>query len=143
MLPFTAVKGTLARDPPLCGTMILHSSKLGIGIVARTDRDENSDGKNVVFERGIGAYIMAIDGTWRCECTMEQVSATGARLTISRPLDRLNLKEFFLVLSSTGLAFRRCRLERVNGNKISAIFVAHKGKKRPEPDSEPSEVVLL
>jgi hypothetical protein len=32
----------------------------------------------------------------------------------------LNVKEFFLVLSSTGLAYRRCELVRINADEISA-----------------------
>ena len=37
--------------------------------------------KRVVFERGFAANMMAIDGTWRRPCTLEDVSETGARLT--------------------------------------------------------------
>ena len=36
----------------------------------------------VVFERGVPAQMMGIDGTWRRECTMEDVSESGAKLTI-------------------------------------------------------------
>jgi hypothetical protein len=122
--------------------MILHSSKLGNGIVSIAGRrDENREGKNVVFERGIDAYIMGIDGTWRCECTMDEVSEAGARLTVNRPMDGLNLREFFLVLSSTGLAFRRCQLARVNGNRISATFVSQRPKRKH--DAESSQVSLV
>jgi hypothetical protein len=143
MLPFTPVKRKLALAALLCGIMILHSSKLESGTVSISDRDENLDGKSVVFERGIEAYIMGIDGTWRCECTMDEVSESAARLTINRPMDGLNLREFFLVLSSTGLAFRRCQLAGVNGNRISATFVSQKVKKKPGANPEPSHVVLL
>jgi hypothetical protein len=122
--------------------MILHSRTLGTGTVSISDRrEENPEGKNVVFERGIDAYIMGIDGTWRCECTMDEVSEAGAKLTVNRPMDGLNLREFFLVLSSTGLAFRRCQLARVNGNKISATFVSQKTKKKHDSDS--SRAVLV
>jgi len=37
--------------------------------------------ERVVFERGIDAFIMGIDGTWRRECFMEDVSQTGTKLT--------------------------------------------------------------
>ena len=122
--------------------MILHSRKLGNGIVSISGRhNENQEGKNVVFERGIDAFIMGIDGTWRCECTMDEVSEAGAKLTVNRPMDGLNIREFFLVLSSTGLAFRRCQLARVNGNKISATFVSQKAKRKHESDS--SRIVLV
>jgi len=33
----------------------------------------------VDFERGIPAYMMGIDGTWRRDCLMIDVSQTGAR----------------------------------------------------------------
>ena len=43
----------------------------------------------------------------------------------------LNLKEFFLLLSSTGLAYRRCELVRVNGTEMDISFLKGKnGKKR-------------
>ena len=43
---------------------------------------ENRKTHRVVFERGYTANIMAIDGTWRRPCIMEDVSDTGAKLTI-------------------------------------------------------------
>jgi hypothetical protein len=44
----------------------------------------------------------------------------------------LNLKEFFLLLSSTGLAYRRCELVRVNGANMDIHFLRGKhAKKRP------------
>ena len=142
MFPSGAAKRLLALVARCYGIMILHIMKLGIGIVTTSDhRAESREGKSVVFERGIDAHIMGIDGTWRCECKMDEVSEAGASLTINRPMDGLNMREFFLVLSSTGLAFRRCQLERVNGNKISATFVSQKAKKKPE--AEPGQVVLL
>jgi hypothetical protein len=72
--------------------------------------------ERVVFERGIDAFIMGIDGTWRRECFMEDVSQTGTKLTIHGSIEGLHLKEFFLLLSSTGLAYRRCELAWVNGS---------------------------
>jgi hypothetical protein len=50
-------------------------------------------------------------------------------------VEGLHLKEFFLLLSSTGLAYRRCELAWVNGDQIGVIFLRHRGKKgggRPE-----------
>jgi hypothetical protein len=58
---------------------------------------------------------MAIDGTWRRECVVNDVSEADATLTINTPIDGLHLTEFFLLLSSTGLAYRRCALSWVNG----------------------------
>jgi hypothetical protein len=78
----------------------------------------------VDFERGIRVYIMGIDGTWRRECMMVDVSQTGARLRIEGSAEGLDLKEFFLLLSSTGLAFRRCQLVRMDGDQIGIRFLA-------------------
>jgi hypothetical protein len=57
----------------------------------------------VAFEKGIPVSIMGIDGTWRRHCSMEDVSQTGARLRVDDSIQGLNLREFFLLLSSTGL----------------------------------------
>ena len=83
----------------------------------------------VVFERGFPVNIMAIDGTWRRSCTMKDVSEGGARLSIDGSVEGLFLKEFFLLLSSTGLAFRRCELAWVNGDELGVYFQGQgKGK---------------
>jgi hypothetical protein len=84
----------------------------------------------VIFERGIAAFIMGIDGTWRRDCSLEDVSESGTKLTIQGSIEGLHLKEFFLLLSSTGLAYRRCRLVWVNGNQIGATFVKQLDKKK-------------
>jgi hypothetical protein len=39
------------------------------------------------------------------------------------------LKEFFLLLSSNGLAFRRCELAWVNGDKLGVFFIRPGEKK--------------
>ena len=95
-------------------------------------------GERVKFERGINVYMMAIDGTWRRSCVMEDVSETGARLTLEGTVENLNLKEFFLVLSATGLAFRRCELAWVNGNQIGANFLKL-AEKRKKAGRRPAE----
>ena len=74
------------------------------------------------------AQLMAIDGTWRRECTMEDVSENGAKLTVGASIEGLQLKEFFLLLSSQGLAYRRCKLAWVNGDQIGVTFLK-RGKK--------------
>ena len=91
---------------------------------------ERRRGERVTFERGFGAHMMGIDGTWRRDCTMEDVSETGAKLTIEGSVEGLHLKEFFLLLSSTGLAYRRCELVRVNGAEIDVQFLKTKNKKK-------------
>jgi hypothetical protein len=89
-------------------------------MAVKTDQRGHS---RVVFERGIPAQMMGIDGTWRRDCTMEDVSDGGAKLTIDGSVEGLHLKEFFLLLSSTGLAYRRCELAWVNGDQIGVNFL--------------------
>jgi hypothetical protein len=84
----------------------------------------------VSFERGIDVYLMAIDGTWRRECTMQDASDSGAKLLVRGSIEGLNLKEFFLLLSSPGLASRRCELSWVNGEQIGAKFMKRITKKK-------------
>jgi hypothetical protein len=79
--------------------------------------------ERVDFESGIPVYIMGIDGTWRRDCLMFDVSQTGACLYVEGTLDGLNLNEFFLLLSSTGLAYRRCRMVRLAGDQIGVEFL--------------------
>lgn len=71
---------------------------------------------------------MAIDGTWRRSCTLKEVSETGATLAIEGSVQGLSLKEFFLLLSLTGLAYRRCELSWVNGDRIGLNFLRLRAK---------------
>ena len=72
----------------------------------------------------------AIDGTWRRPCAMEDVSETGARLTVDGSIEGLQLKEFFLLLSTMGKAYRRCQLAWVNGDEIGVFFLKPGEKKK-------------
>ena len=91
---------------------------------------ERRKGERVIFERGISAHMMGIDGTWRRDCIMEDISETGAKLTVEGSVEGLHLKEFFLLLSSTGLAYRRCELSWVNGDQIGVNFLKQSDKKK-------------
>lgn len=77
----------------------------------------------VRFEHRYPMNLMGVDGTWRRSCVMLDVSETGARLEVEGTLDVLRAQEFFLVLSTTGLAFRRCELIRIDGCEIGVRFV--------------------
>jgi hypothetical protein len=85
---------------------------------------ERRKGERVTFERGIPAQMMGIDGTWRRECMMEDISE------VEGAVEGLHLKEFFLLLSSTGLAYRRCELTWVNGDQIGVTFLKPGEKKK-------------
>jgi hypothetical protein len=91
--------------------------------MSRNSGQEQRKQHRVVFERGYSVNIMAIDGTWRRSCTMLDVSEGGARLVVDGSVQGLNLREFFLLLSSTGLAFRRCELAWVNGEELGVSFL--------------------
>ena len=86
--------------------------------------------ERVTFSRGYDVCLMAIDGTWRRDCQLNSISDTDATLTVEGSIQGLNLKEFFLLLSSTGLAYRRCELVRVNGAEIDVSFLKGKNKKK-------------
>ena len=100
---------------------------------------ERRKGDRVTFERGIPAHMMAIDGTWRRDCVMEDVSESGAKLTVDGSVEGLHLKVFFLLLSSTGLAYRRCELSWVNGDQIGVNFLKQNDKKRKLARRTPAE----
>ncbi len=84
---------------------------------------EQRKAHRVVFERGYPANMMAIDGTWQRPCTMLDVSETGAKLAVDGSIEGLPLKEFFLVLSTVGKAYRRCQLAWVNGDTLGVTFI--------------------
>jgi len=50
---------------------------------------ERRKNARVVFERGIEVYLMAIDGTWRHDCVMQDVCENGAKLTVRGSIEGL------------------------------------------------------
>jgi hypothetical protein len=92
--------------------------------------EESKGIERVTFSRGYDVCIMAIDGTWRRACQLNAISDNDAILTVEGSIQGLNLKEFFLLLSSTGLAYRRCELVRVNGSEMDIQFLKGKHKKK-------------
>jgi hypothetical protein len=98
--------------------------------------------ERVAFSHGYGVCIMGIDGTWRRDCLLNAISDSDAILTVEGSIQGLNLKEFFLLLSSTGLAYRRCQLVRVNGAEIDVAFLKGRGRKR-RSDASPNRDSLI
>ena len=97
----------------------------------------------VDFEHGIRVHMMGIYGTWRRDCMMIDVSQTGARLLIEGSLEGLDLKEFFLLLSSTGLAYRRCQMVRLAGDQIGVEFLKRdKNFKKKASKQRPADQVV-
>ncbi|MBR1335233.1 PilZ domain-containing protein [Bradyrhizobium ottawaense] len=73
--------------------------------------------------------LMGSDGTWRRSCVLLDVSDTGAKIEVEGSLDVLKAKEFFMLLSSTGLAYRRCELVWIDGTIAGVHFIHADGKK--------------
>src|ERR1700730_9108261 len=98
--------------------------------------------ERVTFSRGYGVCIMGIDGTWRRDCVLNAISDNDAMLTVEGSIQGLNLKEFFLLLSSTGLAYRRCELVRVNGAEMDVQFLKGGNKKKPDGGSSNQDALI-
>ncbi|MCK1300061.1 PilZ domain-containing protein [Bradyrhizobium sp. 24] len=75
--------------------------------------------------------LMGSDGTWRRSCVLLDISQSGAKIEVEGTLDVLRAKEFFLLLSSTGLAYRRCELVWIDGTTAGVHFVTADGKRKP------------
>ena len=103
---------------------------------------ERRKGERVTFERGYSARMMGIDGTWRRDCLLNAISDTDAALTVEGSIQGLNLKEFFLLLSSTGLAYRRCELVRVNGTEMDVSFLKGKNAKKGRGGASGSDAMM-
>ncbi|AJA63593.1 PilZ domain-containing protein [Bradyrhizobium japonicum] len=89
--------------------------------------------------------LMGSDGTWRRSCFLLDVSQSGAKIEVEGTLDVLQAKEFFMLLSSTGLAYRRCELVWIDGTMAGVHFISTDNKKKPAsakaaaPNSTPSK----
>jgi hypothetical protein len=82
----------------------------------------------VEFSRGIDVQMVAIDGTWSKSCVMLDAAVGGAKLFVADSVEGISLKEFFLVLSATGRAFRRCELAWINGDQLGVRFLEARPK---------------
>jgi hypothetical protein len=96
--------------------------------------------QRVTFDHLIPAHIMAIDGTWRRSCIIKEVSESDARLWVDGSIEGLALNEFFLLLSSTGLAYRRCQLDEVNGAEIKVSFLRRGKFRQSDEDPPPRDI---
>jgi hypothetical protein len=79
---------------------------------------------------------MGVDGTWRRNCFLLDASASGAKLEIEGSVEVLQSKEFFLVLSSTGLAVRRCEMIWVDGSQIGVKFIENDKGRSPRTQND-------
>ena len=94
--------------------------------------------ERVNFQHEHVVNLMGVDGTCRRACVLKDISASGARLeVVEGSTDVLKSREFFMVLSLTGLAFRRCELVWINGPTVGVQFVLNGGKKKVKAKPEP------
>ena len=93
-------------------------------------KGENRRANRVRFEHRHPVNLMGVDGTWRRSCVLLDASETGAKLEVEGSADVLRAREFFLLLSSTGLAFRRCELVWIDGTQVGVKFVIEKGRQK-------------
>ena len=97
-------------------------------------RGEHRRASRVRFDHRHPANLMGVDGTWRRSCILLDASDSGAKLEIEGSAEVLQSKEFFLLLSSTGLAFRRCEMVWIDGSQVGVKFNENdRGKKNARP----------
>lgn len=97
------------------------------------DQKQRRKAERIQFGKGFAMKIIAIDGSWFRACNILDVSEDGALLQFEKSLSGLVLDEFFLALSSTGVAFRRCKMAWINGDQMGVHFI--KGDERPPAKS--------
>jgi hypothetical protein len=100
-------------------------------------RGESRKSSRVRFDHRHPVNLMGVDGTWRRSCILLDASDTGAKLEVEGSADVLRAREFFLLLSSTGLAFRRCELVWVDGAQVGVKFIEDKGPGKKERQATP------
>jgi hypothetical protein len=99
-------------------------------------RFENRKAHRVRFEHRLPVNLMGVDGTWQLSCTIIDISDTGAKLEVEGLVDVLRAREFFLLLSSTGLAYRRCSLVWIDGAQVGIHFMQKDSKKTAKPSGD-------
>lgn len=86
-------------------------------------RIQKREAPRIRFENGYNGNIVGVDGTWHRKCFVEDVSQTGAKVTVLGPLEGLILDEFFLVLGGRGGAYRRCQMRWFKGDTMGLRFL--------------------
>jgi hypothetical protein len=94
-------------------------------------KGENRRASRVRFEHRHPVNLMGVDGTWRRSCFLLDASESGAKLEIEGSAEVLQGREFFLSLSSTGLAFRRCEMVWIDGSQVGVRYIQNDKSKKP------------
>ena len=76
--------------------------------------------KSVRRRVGWEAALIAVDGTWQHKCTIVDVSASGAQLSLNPSI--LLPREFFLSFTENGRVYRPCELIWRADQKLGVRF---------------------
>jgi hypothetical protein len=72
---------------------------------------------------------------------MLDASDHGAKLILPQSVESLQLRQFFLKLSTTGSSFRRCELAWMNGDQLGVRFIEKViSSKKSHSGQEPQEL---
>ena len=93
-------------------------------------RGESRRAPRVRLEHRYPVNLLGVDGTWRRACFLLDVSDTGAKIEVEGSTEVLKAREFFLVLSTTGLAYRHCELIWIDGSMAGVRFVSNKSDQK-------------
>jgi hypothetical protein len=80
------------------------------------------DERRVSFMPPLAVTAMTIDGTWRVDGLLKDISDSDARIELTDYA--ADLSEFFLLLTTFGNpVFRRCKRRWINGAQMGVSFV--------------------
>ena len=104
-------------------------------------RADEKDEPHVKFDPPLDIRVMTIDGTWRGEGRLIEISDSEAQIELTGHATELS--EFFLMLTGFGNpVFRRCRRKWVDGAQMGVTFKRTDiGIKSPKEVPQESSVV--
>ncbi|MFC0240609.1 PilZ domain-containing protein [Rhodopseudomonas telluris] len=71
----------------------------------------------------IDVRIVGVDGLWRRDCKLLDISESGVLLSYTGSVQDLDLRTFILRFQPEGMASRRCSVVRIEAGRIAARFV--------------------
>jgi PilZ domain len=81
--------------------------------------------KRVQFQRGtsIDVRIVSVDGLWRREGKLLDISESGVLLSYADSIQEIDLRTFLLEFKPRGMASRLCAVVRIEAGRIAARFI--------------------
>jgi hypothetical protein len=81
--------------------------------------------KRVQFQQadGIDVCIVSVDGVWRREGRLLDISESGVLLSCTGSLQGLDLRTFLLEFRPKRMASRLCAVVRIEAGRIAARFI--------------------